>query len=66
MIRWLAETSGQPGVGAVVGIVATTAGVYLSKRLIDWLLPSGRHFRAVERYAAPDETDHGAEPGGDE
>jgi hypothetical protein len=37
-------------IAATVGL-----GVYVLLRIVDYLLPKGRHFRFVNRYSEPDE-----------
>lgn len=41
---------------AVLGSATTLVLLPLIRRLIDYLLPRGRHFRFVERYSVREET----------
>ncbi len=36
---------------------AIGVGVIVAVRLVDWLLPSGHHFRAVDHWAEADDDD---------
>lgn len=37
--------------------VAVGIALYLGLRLIDYLLPKGRHLKIVDRYSHPDDTE---------